>query len=511
MDQTRSDWSQSAQSAKEPDHPLVLVASAQGGTRVMAMNPRARAVGVDIHQLLADARTLYPALIVKDYEPEGDANTLRQLALWLMRYCPWVTYDPPDGLLMDITGSVHLVGGEDALLNDIIMRFSEFGFSTRIAIADTIGCAHAVARYGQSPKSIITSVTSKHAMRSLPIESLRVGSDIADRLAQVGLTTVGSLYDKPRAPIAARYGDLLLTRLDQALGHKSESLVPLKEPPVYRNSARFLEPILHLESLEHHVVSLAAELMNMLKEAKKGAQRFELTLYRVDGVANDLIIGTHRHTNDTSLLVRLLSEKLKFFIETYDAGFGVEQISLAAYACEHLTIEQIGILSHGTSDRAASFDTLINRIANRFGSQAVGQLIPNESYIPERSEAYVAPDDKRLKTANWNAFLEKLQGDNHLGRPIMLLPKPEPITAIAEVPDGPPVLFEWRKLKCRIHAAEGPERIAPEWWARRSDAIERTRDYYRVEDMDGYRYWLFRCGLYEREEKPTWFMHGFFA
>jgi protein ImuB len=477
----------------------------------MAMNPAARAVGVDINQLLADARTLYPALVVKGYDPEGDEYTLKQLALWLMRYCPWVTYDPPDGLLMDITGSAHLMGGEDALLNDIARRLSGFGFDARIAIADTIGCSHAVARYGRDEKRIIPVNTSKQTISSLPVLSLRVGHDIADRLAQVGLTTICAIYGKPRAPLAARYGDLLLTRLDQALGAKSESLTPLKEPPVYRSSARFIEPILHLESLEHHLISLIAALMDMLKEGGKGAQRFELTFYRVDGVANTLTVGTSRLTNDTNLLVRLLSEKLKTFVEAYDAGFGIEQISLAAYVCERLAIEQIGILSHGASGRAVSFDTLINRIANRFGPQAVGQLIPNESYIPECSETYVAPGDKRLKTADWHAFLEKLQGDNHLGRPIMLLPKPEPITAIAEVPDGPPVLFEWRRLKCRIHAAEGPERIAPEWWARKGDAVELTRDYYRVEDLDGYRYWLFRSGLYEREETPTWFMHGFFA
>ncbi len=94
-------------------------------------------------------------------------------------------------------------------------------------------------------------------------------------------------------------------------------------------------------------------------------------------------------------------------------------------------------------------------------------------------------------------------------RPIRLLLRPEPIEAIASVPDGPPVRFRWRRVLHEIAAIEGPERIAPEWWKNHAAL---TRDYFRAEDSEGRRFWLFREGLYETETAlPRWFMHGLFA
>jgi protein ImuB len=101
-------------------------------------------------------------------------------------------------------------------------------------------------------------------------------------------------------------------------------------------------------------------------------------------------------------------------------------------------------------------------------------------------------------------------------RPAFLLASPEPIDVIAEVPEGPPARFTWRRVERRIARAEGPERIAPEWWreiGQRTDTkMGRTRDYYRIEDEGGAGYWVFREGLYGREEEaPSWFLHGLFG
>ena len=96
-------------------------------------------------------------------------------------------------------------------------------------------------------------------------------------------------------------------------------------------------------------------------------------------------------------------------------------------------------------------------------------------------------------------------------RPLRLFPRPEPVEVIAEVPEGPPLRFRWRRMTLQVTRAEGPERIAPEWW-QAEDAERATRDYFRVEDADGRRYWLFREGLYGRErEHPLWYVHGLFA
>lgn len=499
------------QADSKPASPVVLVASAQGGIRIMAMNPEARAIGIDIDQLLADARALYPPLEVQDYDPAGDQTALKKLALWFIRFSPWVNVDPPDGLLIDITGCAHLFGGETSFAEMMLERLSGFGITAKLAIADTIGAAWAVARYDQALIKIIPEGDPRKAIMPYPLSALRLGHDISDRLSQVGLKTIGMLYGKPRAPLAARYGKQLMERLDQAVGDQGESLSPILEPPIYRTSLRFIEPILHLNAIETHLPDLVKALAEMLKEASKGGRKFDLTLYRVDGMSDLVSVGTSKLTNDSDMVVRLMQEKLKAFSEGYDAGFGIEQLTLAVYLCERVMIEQKGLIRSAEADKERAFETLIDRVANRFGPQAVGQLVPNESHIPERSETYVLPGDEKLKAADWPAFLKNLQGSNYMGRPIMLLPRPEPITAIAEVPDGPPVLFEWRRLKCQIAQAEGPERIAPEWWSRKHTLVEPTRDYYRVEDRDGYRYWLYRQGLYEREENPSWFMHGFFA
>jgi protein ImuB len=78
------------------------------------------------------------------------------------------------------------------------------------------------------------------------------------------------------------------------------------------------------------------------------------------------------------------------------------------------------------------------------------------------------------------------------------------------VPDGPPIRFRWRRVLHAVIRADGPERIAPEWW--RTPEGTATRDYYRVEDENGRRFWLYRDGLYDRETgTPRWFLHGLFA
>ena len=90
---------------------------------------------------------------------------------------------------------------------------------------------------------------------------------------------------------------------------------------------------------------------------------------------------------------------------------------------------------------------------------------------------------------------------------------PEPIEAMSKVPDDPPVLFRWRGVGHRVRLAEGPERLAEEWWRRpfEDDRPSRVRDYYRVEDDAGGRFWVFRDGLYGGDDIPKWWVHGLFG
>lgn len=491
--------------------PLVLVAKARGGFRVMAANHAAQHAGVMVDQLLADARVLCPILKVYDYDPGADEADLNRLAHWCIRYSPWVTSDPPDGIVIDITGSAHLFGGEDALARNISRRLRKFGFRSRIGIAKTIGAAWAVSRFGGGEWNIVGDEETAAALSSLPIVALRIGHDVSDRLEQVGLKTIGALIGRPRAPLVARYGVNIVKRLDQALGHVAENLSPVAELPNYRAYQQFPEPISLLEQVGACLADLTSPLADMLKKASLGARRFELSLYRVDGDVKSLSVRRSALCNEPSHIERLFQEKLEKLNESYDVGFGIEQIVLNAYDTEIMIAEQPSLDRTRAEGSEAQFNMLIDRYGNRLGFENIGRFLPNESHIPERSERLVPVTAMPAETKNWAEFLHRLQGGSYLGRPIALLPHPEPISAIAEVPDGPPIRFEWRRVIHRVTRAEGPERIAPEWWGRFQMQAEPTRDYFRIEDNEGYRFWLFRQGLYERQENPHWFMHGLFA
>lgn len=495
----------------KPEIPFSLITSAQGGIRVVAMNDAAKKAGVKKDQLLTNAKTLCPIMKVFEYNLKDDQEELDKLTLWAIRYSPWVAADPPDGIMIDISGCAHLLGGEEALIKDIHNRLSYFGFRTQISIADTIGAAWAMSHFGDNPVKIIKHGATGSVLKKLPISALRIKPKTTERLTKVGLKTIGSLSDKPRAPLAARYGEALTSRLDQVMGRKPESLSPIIEPPDYRTHKKFVEPILMLEQIECSLHELAVSMANILEEAGLGARQFVLFLYRVDGDVKYLEIRTSALTSDAKHITRLMEEKLSTLSEDYDAGFGIEQTILGAYHTEVINHQQINLNGKKESGSEAEFKALIDRYGNRLGFNNVGKFLPIESHIPERSERLIPISENKGKPQNWRAFLNNLQGGCHLGRPILLLPRPEPINAIAEVPDGPPVHFEWRRLKYRIIRAEGPERLAPEWWRETREAHEPTRDYFRVEDADGGRFWLFRQGLYERKEIPTWFMHGFFA
>ena len=493
-----------------PGRPFALVATAQGGVRIMAPNDAAKRAGVMTDQLLADARALCPILNVADHDPAGDQADLQRLARWCIRYSPWVASDAPEGILMDVSGCAHLFGGEEALARDVSVRLKKFGFRSRIGIAKTIGAAWAVSRYGAGERIVVNDAETAAVLSPLPMIALRIGHDMSDRLEQVGLKTIGALIGKPRAPFAARYGVDLIKRLDQALGHMAESLSPVAEPPDYRTYRKFPEPILLLEQVQNGLVDLAGPLADMLKNASSGARRFDLSLYRVDGDVKSLGIRTSTLCNEPGHMVRLFQEKLEKLDESYDSGFGIEQVVLNAFETETMSVEQLGLDRKRPGGTKAQFHILLDRYGNRLGFENIGLFLPNESHIPERSERLVPVTATPGETEDWAAFLRRLQGGGHLGRPIALLPRPEPIIAIAEVPDGPPIRFEWRRVAHRVIRAEGPERIAPEWWGRFPREAAPTRDYFRIEDKDGYRFWLYRQGLYERRETPSWFMHGLF-
>ena len=460
--------------------------------------------GLHAGMRLADARALCPDLRTAPADPGTDKATLERLARWCTRYSPWTACDGADGILIDISGAAHLFRGEAAMLNDLAARLARMGIAAQIAIAETPGAAIALARYGKG--GIAPPGALRAALADLPVAALRITDETATTLERLGLKRIGQLYDLPRASLARRFGRegvqaaaALLHRLDQALGRIFEPVDPLLPVPVWRVQRAFPEPVTDGAALEGLLAPLCTALAARLEADGQGARRLSLGVFRVDGTRQSVGVGTHRPSRDAAHLARLFRERLGMI----DPGFGIDLLILSADVVAPLAAAQADLT--GRAAHALALAELVDRLALRLGADHIGRIVPYESHVPERAERRV----RGLAAPDW-ADAPRPPGPL---RPVRLLPRPEPIEVTAEVPEGPPRAFRWRRVRHRVARAQGPERIAPEWWHDQGAAAA-VRDYYRIEDDAGRRFWVFRAGLYGEEAapgSPRWFLHGLFA
>jgi protein ImuB len=479
-----------------------FVTSTHDGHRrvIAAVDAAARALGLHPGLPLAQAQARILGLAIAEAEPEADVVALDRLAAWCLRYAPLTAPDPPDGVWIDATGATHLAGGEAALLTDLVERLQRPGFAARAAIADTPGAAHAVARYGGAAIAIVPPGGVAPALTTLPIRALRLPDDTVATLHRLGLTRIGQLMAAPRAPLTRRFGATLLRRLDQALGKVFEPIVPLDPPELISRRLPFAEPLLTAEALSAAIARLARSVCRRLERAGLGARRLDLLFERVDGSVQAVRVGTARPARDPAHLARLLDERL----ETVNPGPGIEAIRLTLPLVEPFAHTQTSMSQErGLLDGEAAPDlsVLLDRLANRLGAAFVYRVAPVESDVPERSVRRIpplAPPTRRT----WQADLP---------RPARLLSPPQPVRALAPLPDHPPVAFTWRRKRFRVRRADGPERIHGEWWRRDAETLA-VRDYFQVEDEDGRRFWLFRRGDGVDAETGdlSWFLHGIF-
>ena len=482
------------------------------GLRISATTEAAEQAGLRLDMPLADARAIYPSLTVETADPENDAAALHRLALWCRRYSPWTTVHAPDGIAIEITGCAHLFGGEIKLLSDLEGRLRAFGLTARLAVAPTIGGAWAAARHAVDSPCVVTSSELRKFLARLPVASLRLDEALIDDLSMVGMKQIHDLLGKPRAPLAARFGPQLLQLLDRALGNEDETFHPLTPASSYYAERRFAEPIFTMTAIERAIARLAQDLADRLVEAGKGARRVELDLFRVDGWVERLTVRTGTLCREADHLSRLFRERLDRIGSEFDAGFGFDVIILSAFDIETFVAAQ-DVLQADVARTAdpRTLARLMDRLINRFGARSVTRFAPQASHIPERA-VQPTPLTEKQRNSDWTMHLRSLPDGVQLDRPLLLLSPPEPVTALSEVPDGPPIRFVWNQVAHRVARADGPERISPEWWLHPAGENRRTRDYYRVEDETGRRFWLFRSGLYERDDaEPHWFIHGVFA
>ncbi len=472
-----------------------------------AVDEAGRRLGLRPGQTHADARAIAPDLAVAPAEPEAETRALHALALWFERFSPSVAIDagPPgaEGLMLDMTGAAHLFGGEAALLGEIGRRLDGADIPASLAMADTPGAAWALARYGQGRRCIAPPGRMREALTDLPVEALRIEPDAVKLLARFGLRRIADLYALPRAGLARRFrgeaGLTLVRRLDQALGVEAEPLTTERPPSDYRVWQAFAEPLIAMEGVAFALPALAQALAAQLEREGMGARMLALDAFRTDGRRVRLTAGLSAPSRAPAHLLRLLKEK---GLEHLDLGFGADALMLSALAAEPLAARQDALPSSDVdAPRDEALAGLIDRLKARLGDDAVRRPAPFESHLPERSERWL----RASPTA-----ADALAPGPGRPRPLLLLDPPEPVEAIAELPDAAPSRFVWRRAAHRVVKAEGPERLSPEWW-RAAPTTPRTRDYYAVEDEAGRRFWLYREGLYGREDAdalPAWRMHG---
>lgn len=470
--------------------PFVLRISDHGRMVISATNIHAELKGVQVGLVLADARAIVSDLKAIDDVPGLPEKVLTELAQWCVRFTPIVAVDLNDGLQLEVSGCAHLWGGEGSYLKAIESRLNARGFDVRLGMADTPIVAWAVARFGGASLRIAPG-QHREALLNLPPEALRIEPDAVQRLHKLGLHKIGQFINMPRQILRRRFGKMLLDQLDKAIGQQPDVIIPVSQPPEYVQRLPCLDPVATREGIEFALGNLLLDLCGQLQREQKGLRKALLKGYRVDGLIVQTSIGTHRATHHVAHLKKLFENK----ISTLEPGLGIELFVLEAIDVEDNAAEQERIWEKASGLEDERLTELIDRLVDRGGIE-VSRYVAAEHYWPERSCKKCDEFSERPLTP-WRTDVL---------RPTQLLASPELIEVTAPIPDYPPMVFVHQGEVHRIIKADGPERIEQEWWLQQGQ----HRDYYRVEDEQGGRYWIFRLGHYH-DRNYQWFIHGYFA
>jgi len=491
--------------------PCIVVAKQNNALQISALNDAAARLGLEAGLPLANARAICPDIEVFDADEAADTQVLNHIADWCDRFTPLVALDGPQGLFLDITGCAHLFGGEALMLATLCGALQRRGFVVAAAIAGTPVCARALTRC--SPGRIVAAGGEAEAVTPLPVFALGAADAITRGLRRAGLKTIGDVASRSRPEIAARFGAEFTNLLEQALGVEDAPISPRKPLPDYIVEKRFAEPVTTDTVISTVLAGLARTLVTAMERQGKGARQLHASFFRTDGAVRTIAVETGQPVTRAAVIDRLLRERLDAIADPLDPGFGFDLIRLAASRSEIVVQQQrdLDASVHDNDEVAA----LIDRIAARIGGNRVLVHLPQDTHLPERAVLAVPALHHFVLSAHAD-WPRRTEGEPPL-RPLKLFERPEQIQVIAQVPDGPPARFVWRRAAHAVVRAEGPERIAMEWWRAQGEML--TRDYFRVEDEAGLRFWVYRDGLYDREivqeedriVQPNWFMHGLFA
>lgn len=474
------------------DQVLVISSKQRGRMITTAVNALAAHAGIYVGMTLADARAISPGLATLDDQEGLEQKLLTAMAQWSIRFTPVTAVDGNDGLMLDATGCCHLWGGENAYIHEIKKRFTGLGYTVRISLAPTIAGAWALARYAAD--TVITSNNNLlQVIQNLPPVALQIEEEIVEKLRISGLNNIGQLIQMPSTALRRRFGNVLVKRMAQALGHEPAWLHPVDAVEEYVERLPCIEPVFTAVAIEIGIKVMLENLCARFKKEQKGLRYAVLKCYRVDHKIIEITLGTGSPSNNPAHLFKLLEVK----IDTIAPGFGIELFTLTASKVQEVKTAQdaLWVQPKGINDIVLS--ELIDRVRMKLPGIEISRFLPQEHYWPERSFVS-SPDIHAAKETSWSYTRP---------RPLRLLQPPQAVMVTAPIPDYPPMSFRYKNTLHKIIKADGPERIEPEWWISEGQ----HRDYYYVEDETGKRYWIFRAGHYDAAKSYQWFLHGFFA
>ena len=518
----------------DADPPRILIALVKSAQRIVAVNQAAETRSLRVGQTLADARAQYPDLDRAEDDPRANAALLETIADWANRYTPLVALDREasafdtsplssrlfkHGLIFDITGCAHLFTSlsnpaqeaESIMVADIKEKLNAQGFMVQTGLASTVGTAWAVSRFANG--KIIKAGEEKTALNTMPIAALRVNPTIEEAMHRVGLKRIEQIIDLPRAPLANRFGLNLIRNINRALGDEEESISPRLPVPALMVERRFHEPISQAADIETILRKLAETLVVTLETRGEGARVVEAALFQSDGGITRAQISTAKSLTNADAIVTLFRDRLDESLERFSArrlaeADGFDVIRLSILSSEPHKTEQTSFHQEQTSSLNADLAHLIDKLGVRLGVENIIRLSSGDSHQPEEASLPQRAVDSIPDHQTWPSPRK----DQPITRPIRLFDQPEEIETIAAIPEGPPRSFRWRHLLYTVNRVEGPERISAPWWLDKGIKPRFTRDYYRIEDTHGRRFWLYRDGLYgEERADPKWYLHGLFA
>ncbi len=541
--------------APRDDRAAVLLTRRESGRELVAAHcPRAARAGVTVGMTLAHGRALLRGgLRVAEFCPEQDAQALTALARWASRrFSPKVAVDPPEGLLLDLTGCERLFGGERRLVGRLRRAVWRLGFSSRSAVTPSFASAWALARFADVPAVFVGQEQLRSALAPLPVRALRIDAECERALQEVGVLRIEQLLSIPRAEWASRLSEGLRRRVDQALGVGPAELLEVVRPEEPVRVARDFEgPVLQLEAVRLTVEQLVESLCEQLGQRHAGARRVELTLRRVDAGAVVETVSLSEPSRD----VRHLRSLLRPRVERAHLGFGVERVELLAARTGVLRLRQLEAWREEASPQPSAMSELIDVLSDRLGADRVLRVSLRASHQPERSFT-VTPAIRgnfrgTIRGTIRGDFRGECDGGLKLDYPTLLLDVPEPVRVTMGTPEGPVLGLAAGGVRYQVLRCLGPRRVEGEWWgegaggggtegqrdkgARRGNpGMSRSpaswvpalrasvpsclnasppsapssslspRDYFQLQDEAGRWWWVFHC-------ERGWFVHGLWA